>query len=57
MTPPTDAERIRKDGERAARRRDPELQAWGERLLWLALAAEIEQHLRERGESDEQTEA
>lgn len=44
----TDAERIRLDGERAARRKDPELRAWGETLL--ALAAEMDEHLREMGE-------
>ena len=39
MTPPTDAERIRRDGERAARRKDPELRAWGETLLAGLVAA------------------
>ena len=51
MTPPTDLPLIRKDGERAARSRDPELRAWGERLL--LLAAEMEEHLQAMGESDE----
>lgn len=56
MTPTTDAERIRKDGERAARSKNEEKRAWGERLL--ALADEIEAHLREmEGDGADATDA